>query len=120
MAKSQPSFLPSTEAPPPNTARRPLQSMACIQAQNNSSDHPGNMSHKGRNRDPGRMPREPVVTHKKSTALMEAQLESLKRNSGSELIKAGDKRLRPKADATLKMKFESRPLRGRRHRSDRS
>ena len=39
------------------------------------------MSHKGRNRDPGRMPREPAVTHKKSTALMEAQLESLKRNS---------------------------------------
>ena len=33
---------------------------------------------------------------------MEAQLESLKRNSGSELIKAGDKRLQPKADATLK------------------
>ena len=59
------------------------------------------MSHKGRNRDPGRMPREPAVTQK-STALMEAQLESLKRNSGSELIKAGDKRLQPKADATLK------------------
>jgi hypothetical protein len=32
---------------------------------------------------------------------MEAQLESLKRNSGSELIKAGDKRLQPKADATV-------------------
>ena len=78
------------------------------------------MSHKGRNRDPGRMPREPAVTHKKPTALMEAQLESLKRNSGSELIKAGDKRLPPKADATLKTKFETRPLRGRRHRSDRS
>ena len=78
------------------------------------------MSHKGRNRDPGRMPREPAVTHKKSTALMEAQLESLKRNSGSELIKAGDKRLQPKADATLKTKLETRPLRGRRHRSDRS
>jgi hypothetical protein len=78
------------------------------------------MSHKGRNRDPGRMPREPAVTHKKSTALMEDQLESLKRNSGSELIKAGDKRLQPKADATLKTKFETRPLRGRRHRSDRS
>ena len=55
------------------------------------------MSHKGRNRDPGRMPREPAVTHKKSTALMEAQLESLKRNSGSELIKAGDKRLDDRA-----------------------
>src|SRR5262249_743468 len=39
---------------------------------------------------------------------------------GSELIKAGDKRLQPKADATLKTKFETRPLRGRRHRSDRS
>jgi hypothetical protein len=31
MAKSQPSFLPSTKALPPNTARRPLQNMACIQ-----------------------------------------------------------------------------------------
>jgi hypothetical protein len=68
------------------------------------------MSHKGRNRDPGRMPREPAVTHKEPTALMEAQLESLKRNPGSELIKAGDKRLQPKADATLKTKFETRPL----------
>jgi hypothetical protein len=32
MAKSQPSFFPSTEAPTPNTAKRPLQNMACIQA----------------------------------------------------------------------------------------
>ena len=67
------------------------------------------MSHKGRNSDPGRMPREPAVTHKKSTALMEAQLESLKRNSGSELIKAGDKRLQPKADATLTPPRNRRP-----------
>ena len=67
----------------------------------------GAVSHKGRNRDPGRMPSEPAVTDKKSTALMGAQLASLKRNSGSELIKAGDKRLQPKADVTSKR--NSRP-----------
>jgi hypothetical protein len=41
---------------------------------------------------------------------MEAQREALKRNPESELIKAGDKRLQPKADAALKPKFETRPL----------
>ena len=76
------------------------------------------MSYKGRNSDPGRTPREPAVTHRKPTALMEAQLEALKRNACSELIKAADKRHRPNADASLKTKFETRPLRGRRHRSD--
>jgi hypothetical protein len=74
------------------------------------------MSHKGRNSDPGRTPLEPAVTHRKPTALMEAQREALKRNPESELIKAGDKRLQPKTDAALKPKFETRPLRGRRHR----
>ena len=53
------------------------------------------------------MPREPAVTHKKSTALMEAQLESLKRNSGSELIKAGDKDFSPRL--TPRSKRNSRP-----------
>jgi hypothetical protein len=62
------------------------------------------MSYKGRNSEP--------------TLLMEAQLESLKRNAGSELIKAADKRHRPNADASVETKFETRPLRGRRHRSD--
>ena len=75
------------------------------------------MSHKGRNSDPGRTSLEPAVTHRKPTALMEAQHEALKRNPESELIKAGDKRLQPKADAALKPKFETRPLKGRRHRS---
>ena len=54
---------------------------------NSSSDK---MSHKGRNSDPGRTPLEPAVTHRKPTALMEAQREALKRNPESELIKAGD------------------------------
>jgi hypothetical protein len=74
------------------------------------------MSHKGRNSDPGRTSLEPAVTHRKPTALMEAQHEALKRNSDSELIKAGDKRLQPKAAAALKPKFETRPPKGRRHR----
>src|SRR5262249_55444296 len=60
-----------------------------------------NMSHKGRNRDPGRMPREPAVTHKKSTALMEAQLESLKRtpvlNSSRRAINDFSPRLTPRS-----------------------
>ena len=47
------------------------------------------MSHKGRNSDPGRTSLEPAVTHRKPTALMEAQREALKRNRESELIKAG-------------------------------
>ena len=54
---------------------------------NSSSD---TMSHKGRNSDPGRTSLEPAVTHRKPTALMEAQREVLKRNPESELIKAGD------------------------------
>ena len=81
---------------------------------NSSSD---TMSHKGRNSDPGRTSLEPAVTHRKPTALMEAQREALKRNPESELIKAGDKRLQPKAAAALKPKFETRPPKGRRHRS---
>ena len=43
---------------------------------------------------------------------MEAQRAALQRNSESELIKAGDKRLEPRADAALKPKFETRPLKG--------
>src|SRR6266511_2178189 len=59
------------------------------------------MSHKGRNRDPGRMPREPAVTHKKPTALMEAQLESLSAtpvlNSSRRAINDFSPRLTPRS-----------------------
>jgi hypothetical protein len=44
---------------------------------------------------------------------MEAQLESLKRQPGSELIKAGDKRLQPRTDALLKTKLKTGRVRER-------
>ena len=71
------------------------------------------MNRKGRNVDLGRAPGEPSVTHRKPTALMEAQLESLKRQPGSELIKAGDKRLQPRTDALLKMRLKTGRVRER-------
>ena len=71
------------------------------------------MNRESRNVDLGRIPREPAVTHRKPTALMEAQLESLKRQPGSELIKVGDKRLQPRSDALLKTKLKTRRVRAR-------